>query len=479
MTVLLLEVAGIAGVHPAVLQGLLGRLLVLVVAKEHAAGPRHHLADPVGIGVVDAHLGGGEGHADGVEIDIVRLVDGVGATQLGLAVELAQRHAHGEKELEGVRPQGRAAGGRRAQVAESETVLQRPEEQPVGQLRLPLAFGGRLLGQLHAEIEHPLLEGRSVHHLRLDVGGDALPDPRRQQHEIGPDLAQVGHHRLRLLDEVDDLPADQRLRHGIDLLHDPGQGQHRDIVVGGILRVVLQVVETVLEHRSALQHRQFRIGGGARGGAENGDILRPPGGDQFVVETGLLGIELVPQPHQLGVAEQPRVVVLAHAARIAVDDMLDAGALLGDLQHLVDLFLVLGDDDLRSGVVDQVGDLLVEGILVDAEDHRPQRVRGDLAGHPFGPVVADDADGVALADAELVHAESEAPHHRLVVGPGEGVPDAELLFAQGDLVRPVGGVVGQQLGKGIVTLDVGVFGFHQATSPAWPWRPSSTSSSPR
>ena len=57
------------------------------------------------------------------------------------------------------------------------------------------------------------------------------------------------------------------------------------------------------------------------------------------------------------------------------------------------------------------------------------------AGDPVRPVVADDADDIAAAEAELDHAEREIAHARLVVVPGEDAPEAEILFAQRDLAR--------------------------------------------
>ena len=53
--------------------------------------------------------------------------------------------------------------------------------------------------------------------------------------------------------------------------------------------------------------------------------------------------------------------------------------------------------------------------------------------HPVRPVVADDADDVAAAEAEFDHAEREVVHPGLVVVPGEDAPEAEILFAQRDL----------------------------------------------
>jgi len=54
----------------------------------------HDLADAVDIRVVDADLDVvGHRHARGVRVDLTKGVQGIGAEQLGLAVQRAQRHA--------------------------------------------------------------------------------------------------------------------------------------------------------------------------------------------------------------------------------------------------------------------------------------------------------------------------------------------------------------------------------------------------
>ena len=51
----------------------------------------------------------------------------VGADQLGLPVELAQRHAERAEKREGIGPERRAAGRRGAQSGKAETIAQRAE----------------------------------------------------------------------------------------------------------------------------------------------------------------------------------------------------------------------------------------------------------------------------------------------------------------------------------------------------------------
>ena len=199
--------------------------------------PHHDLADAVNVGIVDADFDAvGHRHAGRVGIDLALGMQRVGPQQLGLAVERAQRHAHGLEELEGLGPECRAAGCGRTQAGEAEAVAQRAEQDRVGKAGT-LALFERGKPALHADVEQALLERRCVHHPGADVGGDRFPHARRKQHERRRDLAQIVHHGLGLFDEVDLHPAQEAFAEHIDLLHDPGQRQHRDVFVVRPLRI--------------------------------------------------------------------------------------------------------------------------------------------------------------------------------------------------------------------------------------------------
>ena len=105
--------------------------------------------------------------------------------------------------------------------------------------------------------------------------------------------------------------------------------------------------------------------------------------------------------------DEAGVLVLAHAARIAADDVADAGDVVDQVEQLVDLLLVLGDDDPRPGIAQQVGDLLADRVLVDAERHGTHGVRRQLAPHPLRPVVADQGHGIAALQAQAAHAQRD------------------------------------------------------------------------
>src|SRR5439155_4968734 len=119
---------------------------------------------------------------------------------------------------------------------------------------------------------------------------------------------------------------------------------------------------------------------------------------------------------------------------------------------------------------------------VDAEAHAADDVRGDLGCGPIGPVVADDRNHVAPADAELGKAEREITDASLVICPGDLAPQAKVLLAQRNFVCVLFGIEPQQLWKGVGLGDAGGVVDHPATSAgvgASSGSTSSSSSSPR
>ena len=373
---------------------------------------------------------------------------GIGAERLGLAIELAHRHAHREEEAEGVGPERGTTGRRRAQPREAQPVAQRAEQQLVGG-RAALALVQRLQPQPHPQVEHPPLEGRGVHHLGAHLGRDLLPQARREQHEGRADLAEIGHHRLGLLDEVDLHAREQPPPQRIDLLHDPGQRQDRDVLILRPLGVGLQIGRAMPHDRATRQHRQLRPRRGARCRAEHRDVVAARRRDQRLPGLRLGVMRRLPARNQLAHRQQPRVVVFPHAARVAVDDVPQGRCALADGQQLVDLLLILGDHHRDAGEGQQIGDLVIQRIPVEAERARAQRMRRDLAHHPVRPIVADQPDHVAGADAQGPQPERDAARARLVLAPGDAAPDAELLLAQRHLAGMRPRIPHQQLRQGI------------------------------
>ena len=81
--------------------------------------------------------------------------------------------------------------------------------------------------------------------------------------------------------------------------------------------------------------------------------------------------------------------------------------LLLDLQQLVDLLLVLGEREARAGMLDDVGELLGDRILVDRHRHAAQRLRGAHRPVEQRAVVADHDQPIAAAEALIGQARGE------------------------------------------------------------------------
>src|SRR5258706_3398855 len=129
--------------------------------------------------------------------------------------------------------------------------------------------------------------------------------------------------------------------------------------------------------------------------------------------------------------------------------MLEMRHAIGKCQQLVDLLFVLGEYQFGFAIAEQIGGFLIEHVAIESQTHGADRVGGDFSRYPVRPVVADDADDVAAADAELNHAQCEVVHSPLVVAPGEHPPESEILFAQRDFAAMFVGVKAQQLRIGI------------------------------
>ena len=121
------------------------------------------------------------------------------------------------------------------------------------------------------------------------------------------------------------------------------------------------------EHAAGGEHRELRMRRGAGGGAEDRDVLALGRVDQPVVELRLARGAGAAELGELLGRHQPRIVIFPHAARIGIDDVLQPRHALGQRQQLVDLLLVLGEDELRLAVVEEIGGLLVQHVAIEPE----------------------------------------------------------------------------------------------------------------
>jgi hypothetical protein len=121
--------------------------------------------------------------------------------------------------------------------------------------------------------------------------------------------------------------------------------------------------------------------------------------------------------------------------------------LLPNAQELVDLLLVLRDGEPRLGVVDDVGQLLLDGVLVERHRDAAERLRGEDGPVQLGAVVADHGHLVAPGEPERGQPQGDPSASLVVVPPRVSLPDTEVLLPDGDTASPPLGVVPDELGE--------------------------------
>ncbi len=133
----------------------------------------------------------------------------------------------------------------------------------------------------------------------------------------------------------------------------------------------------------------------------------------------------------LGVGGQAGVVVFPQAARVEVDDVFEAVQRILHVEDLVDLLLIAGDDEAGAAMVEDVGDLVADRVLVERDGHAAGALRGDHRPVERRAVAADDGDVVSGRSAERQQAERQRLDLGGGLGPGPALPDAELFLAIG------------------------------------------------
>jgi hypothetical protein len=144
---------------------------------------------------------------------------------------------------------------------------------------------------------------------------------------------------------------------------------------------------------------------------------------------------------------EKRIGVVAHAARVVIEDRLEGRQPLADLQELVDLLLVFGHGEARLGMLEHELHLGGDRILIDRDGNAAQALR---RGHrPIEPraVVADDREPVAAPEAQRGQAVRQVLHFLRGLTPTPGLPDAEILLADRRVSAVPRRMVEQKLGK--------------------------------
>ena len=198
------EAAQVAGLQPAVHDGLGGQLRLVEVVRHNGLAAHRHFADAVGVGRDDAHFHPRQRLADGVGPEGVEVVEGDGGAGFGEAVAVGDRDAEVVEKLQGGRLGEGAAHKQRPQLAPESLMhaaQQQAAERKPGPLARQAAVEGdeaiedepavpRQLGKARAQTALQVLEHhRNQTHVSDFVAGEGVADVLR------PQGAQVHHRR--------------------------------------------------------------------------------------------------------------------------------------------------------------------------------------------------------------------------------------------------------------------------------------------
>src|SRR4029079_1352123 len=167
---------------------------------------------------------------------------------------------------------------------------------------------------------------------------------------------------------------------------------------------------------------------------------------QFLLEPGEVGLFRGGQ--QIRKAVQLLVRIAEHCGSVEHDDRAQGGQPVDHRQDLVDIFLVLGDEDAGAAVPHLVLDLGRRSGRINSIGDGAERLRGEIADHPFFADVAHDGDALATDDAEVLQRACRMRDQRRVVAPAALAINAEVLGTEGDRIRHRSRPLAQQMRSG-------------------------------
>ena len=354
---------------------------------------------------------------------------------------------------------GPIAGIGHADAAHAEHVAQRSVNQDVAE-PVPQAIAGahRLavengpaaaLGDAHEVMEELLLDLSGILHADHHRSQQAFEDPRRREIINRADLAQVGHDRLGRLGTVDGESGHQRLGMGKQMIADPGHRQVGEDVAVAAHAVDLHAALGGGDERGVRLADAFRLSGRPGRVEHDRNVIVMTLADFIVEDVGMVAVMDPPHLDQFLDVVQERLRVVPHPARIVIDDVFQRADLRHDLEQLVDLLLVLDDREADAGILHHEQHLVGHRVLVERNRHPAQGLGGAHHHVKVRPIVADDGQVVAAPETEFREAAGERPHAVGDFGPGQGLPDSQVLLAHRRSVRTIPRVIEQQAREGM------------------------------
>jgi hypothetical protein len=165
--------------------------------------------------------------------------------------------------------------------------------------------------------------------------------------------------------------------------------------------------------------------------------------DFGIQEIGVIAVVNPPHFHQFMDVMQVGLAVVPHATRVVIDDLFQGADLVTDLEHFVDLLLILDDHEANAGILQHEQHLVGHGVLIERHRHATQTLGRRHHHVQVRAVVADDRQIVAPLETERGQATGQRANPIGNIRPAPGLPDAEILFTHGRRLRANGSVMEQ------------------------------------
>ena len=407
----ILERPDVSRVEPAIGVDRLGRRLRMIeVPLHHVRAARENLA--VGR---DLHLHAGNRRADGTDREPLRRVHRDHRRGLSQSISLEDLESGREEKAVDLgrqrRPTGhevaKASADRRAHLREHELVrdamLQR-EQHP----RLPARQHDvrPFLAHRSRPEKDRALRSAGAHRRIRDARVDFLVDARHRDDERRPHLLHVLGNRFHRLDVCD---GHARREHQI-IEHPLEDVRQREKTQRRIGRPHIEQVDHrghVRRDVAMRQHRALRLAGSPRRVDDGRDLIR--------LDRERLRAELRRRirSHRRGALRlerrDPDLAVLG-GALLEHDHVLQRGQIRAHAPDLLRLLVRGYENRHRSGIAEDIGDLLRGERRIDRHVRHSAQEAGVVGDRPLGTILREDRDAVPGGHAERAKAEGDVSH---------------------------------------------------------------------
>ncbi len=223
----------------------------------------------------------------------------------------------------------------------------------------------------------------------------------------GSDLLLVVHDRRGAFRAVDGETGAHGLAIREDVVSNPGHGE-----IGHDLFLISQLLPFDEAHgrvddRTVSQHDPLGVPGGPGRVGDDGKVIGLALVDFILEVGGVVSLELAPQFLYVVKGQEPGMTVVPHAPRVVIENILKPGYVAPERHQLVGLFLVFRHGESGLRMIQDIMELLFNGILVKGHRHPSKTLAGGCRPVKLRAVVADDRHFVVPFKAQRGQAQGK------------------------------------------------------------------------